>query len=224
MPAISTQNSQNNIFNLTVQWPKHHFWNATFDISNYWRQNKYHFWNPETKLDKKCMLLTEDFEFRNLDLFYLTFNFPRVKYKNECHHNILRPRWPLKYVSHNTYTFSFGHLIWPSLGLRQIQGLYLYGVLFIPWVAFWHTLAAIFSPASTGGKAKSDYFEPWPGLWFSLKKIFKLSWKVLVEGFPLLPARLYSNWFTSQEGGGRICPPPPPQESAFGVIPQRGAE
>ena len=72
-------------------------------------QNKGHFWNPETKLDKIGMLHNENFVFGYLTLFDLTLTWPwpqiEVRRKNECFHRILRPKWPTKHVpqrkSHN---------------------------------------------------------------------------------------------------------------------------
>ena len=44
-----------------------------------------------------------------LTLLELTLTFPQDKLKNECHHQILRPKWPIKHVSHGTdATSSFG--------------------------------------------------------------------------------------------------------------------
>ena len=56
------------------------------------RQHKWHSWNTETYLDNIGVLLKGNYDFRNLTLFDLACTFPRIKYKNECPHCILRPK------------------------------------------------------------------------------------------------------------------------------------
>ena len=87
------------------------------------------------------------YEFRNLfvllskDSFDL--NLTWVRYENECHHRILRSKWLIKYVSHDTRAiFSCGDLIWPDIDFDLYLALasYLHGIFVIPSVAFWQGL------------------------------------------------------------------------------------
>ena len=59
------------------------------------------------------------------------------------HHQFLRPKWPIKHVSHDIHaTFSFVDLIWPDLDLDLylVQGPYLYATFFITWEALLQSL------------------------------------------------------------------------------------
>ena len=68
------------------------------------RKNKYHFWNPETTLVKKDMILQDFFfNFGNLTYFDLILTFPRIMPKSEYHNHILWPKWPTKHVSQGTH-------------------------------------------------------------------------------------------------------------------------
>ena len=65
------------------------------------RKNKSHFWNAETKIDKMGMFCKDILNLEiwpNLTLFDLKLTFPRVKFRNECGHGFLRPKWPIKHV------------------------------------------------------------------------------------------------------------------------------
>ena len=74
------------------------------------------YWKPETKLDKMDIFLEENLKFQNLTFFGLNLIWPWVKCENEYHHRFLRPKSPIKYVSHRTRDlFSSVDFILPSL-------------------------------------------------------------------------------------------------------------
>ena len=59
----------------------------------------------------------EDFDW-NFNLFHPISAFHRIKLKNEYHHRILHPKWPIKHVSSEAHvTFSFGDFIWADLDI-----------------------------------------------------------------------------------------------------------
>ena len=128
------------------------------------RRKKWHYWNPETKLDKIDMFLDKKFSFWKFDLL---LTFPGVKPKNECHHRILRSKWSIKLVSHDrntTFSFRWPYLTWswpwPLLSIRPILTHNLLQPLRSLLAKF--GFAAIISRISVADKAKSDRLDLWP--------------------------------------------------------------
>ena len=102
------------------RWWRHFFWNAFLTFLIVVHRNKWHVWDPETKLDKIGMFCKKLLSFEiwlNLTLD-LKLMFSGVKFRNKCCHRIMRPRCLIKYVSHGTRViFWLGDLIWPDLDL-----------------------------------------------------------------------------------------------------------
>ena len=103
-----------------------------------------------------------------LTYFDLKLTFPQVKLKNECHHRLLRPKWPTKHALHDIHaTFSFGDLVWPDLDLDPylVWDPYLQATFFISWEAFRKFgFTAVVSPVSGANQAKNDNLDLWPDL------------------------------------------------------------
>ena len=104
-------------------------------------QNKWHFWNPETKQGKIGMFLTANSDFQNLTFFDLNMIWPYIKCENECHHRILRPKWVKTRVVPQSCYILYGGFIWPDLDLD----------LYVALVSF---LRAI--PIPTNGQGKCE--------------------------------------------------------------------
>ena len=178
---------QSNIIIFGCQLPKNwwRWWSHCFETQFLAflivvHQNKWHFWNSETKLDKIGILWKKIFIskicafwgcfilFDLVCLIYLILIFPRAKFRNECHHRFPRPKWPIKHVSHDIHAiFWFGNLTyliwpWPLLSIRSILIWYLLHPLGSVLEKF--GLAVVISPVSVADKAKSNDFDIWPDL------------------------------------------------------------
>ena len=66
----------------------------------------------------KWKVIFDEFVFQNVNFYCLILSFSPFKFENDCQHRILRPKWCIKYVSHDTdATFLFVDLIWSTLTL-----------------------------------------------------------------------------------------------------------
>ena len=120
------------------------------DILEYWKK------------DNLGMFLHENMDLWSFTLFEKILTFPRkVKFKNECHHQILHPKWAILDVSHGPHAkSSFGDLIWPDLDLDLylLYFLFICFLLFTPREAFWQNLGLQLLVVD---KAKSGNFYLW---------------------------------------------------------------
>ena len=127
------------------------------------RQHKWHFWNSETKLDKTGRyVFKRKFRVSKFDLFDLNLTWPCVRYANESHHLIVRPKWFTKHVSNDTCAiFSSGDLIWPDLDLDLYLPLTacLHVLFIIPSVAFWFGVVAVSGLVSAADKGMRVSFD-----------------------------------------------------------------
>ena len=139
-------------------------------------QNKWHFlesWDI-TGLDR--YVLKTNFPVSKFQLFDLNLTWPWVRYENECHHRILRPKWPInvwtcvtRYLCY--ISMRWPHLTWPGpwpvLSISLLLTLHLL-----------HPFSSIlpgFGPAAVSGLVsaadKGDTSQlrpltwPWPEIW-----------------------------------------------------------
>ena len=123
----------------------------------------------------------EKFGFQNSFFFYLNSTCLWVICENECHHQILPPKWPVKHVPQDTHAiFSYGDLNWPDLDL--CLALAPYKIFIIVSIALWQSLGLQLSLSglvSAADKAKRVSVKLWSGLdptfhHFKNKNLFRI--------------------------------------------------
>ena len=101
------------------------------------------------------------------DLFDLNMTWPWVRCENECHYRILRPKWPIQHMSHDTHVvFLYGDLIWPDVDLYLALASYLHDIFVIPSEAYWWSFRLVVASGlvSATEKAKRVSFDIWPDI------------------------------------------------------------
>ena len=103
--------------------------------------------------------------------FDLNLTWTWAKYENECHHRILRPKWPLKHVLHDTRSmFLSGGFIRPGIYLALCLALpaYLYSIFVFSSVTLWQNfgfrLSLVWSRQPIRRK-ESTLTWNWPDIW-----------------------------------------------------------
>ena len=147
------------------------------------------------------------------------------------HHQFLRPKWPIKHVSHDIHaTFSFVDLIWPDLDLDLylVQGPYLYATFFITWEALLQSLGLqlllVLSREPIRRKVTILTFDlTWTLLGFFI--FFNSLKKYSLRAFDCRLAHLTTaaGSRVRRGGGGNIYPRVGEGGGAFGLRPQWGA-
>ena len=163
---------------LAVQWPRNQvmvmtslFWNSILGICNCRTTKQMTFLVFWDKTGQYRYVLKIKFRFSKCDLFYLSLTWPKVKCENECHHRILRVKWPKKHVSHDTRAiFLYGDLIWPDLDLDLCLASisYLHDIFVIPSAAFSQSLrlqlSLVWFRQPIRRKESALTFDLWPDL------------------------------------------------------------
>ena len=134
------------------------------------RKNKWHFWNPETKLDKIDLFLEENFDFENLTFFDLIW--PYIDLSLGQIQKWMPPSYSAFQMTHKTcvarqtcnifiwWPYLTWPWPWPLLTIRPILTRNLLQPLRSLLAKF--GFAAIISRISVADKAKSDRLDLWP--------------------------------------------------------------
>ena len=191
------------------------FWNASFVISDVVRQNKWHFWDPETKLDKIDMFFMVNLSFKIWPIWPAIGLTLREMFKWETPSNFTS-RWLIKHVSYDTrIIFSrWPQLTWP------------WPVISISLLLSWHLrhpfssifaelrlLSLVWSRQPIRWKESALTFDPTLNRHLTLLIFFRITlesprWELSIA------ASRSSPWLSVQKldrGGGDIRPPLSPQ-------------
>ena len=144
------------------------FWTAIFGISNCRTAKQMTFLEYWDRTGQDSYVLKRIFWVRKFGFFDLSLTWPSVRYENERCRRILRSKWPIRHVSHDTRAiFLCSDLIWPDLDidLYLTFASYLHDIFVIPSVEFWAGLKLAAVAVLVSATDKGETIQLWPLTW-----------------------------------------------------------